>query len=146
MQRPSIHSPWIHVHLDPVWRSVRDDLRTIPLLHRTSPSSTMAYSQCEASGALLCYILSAILAPPLLALPFYRARVETWRIKIMGDPKKGKEVSWDGVLAFLIVLRIAPFPPHWVANFVAPHLGISMLLFFSSVFIGKSLTSVKADV
>lgn len=83
-------------------------------------------------------MLSALLAPPLLALPFYRARVETWRVKIMGDPKKGKQVTWDGVLAFLIVLRIAPFPPHWVANFVAPHLGISMGLFFSSVFIGKS--------
>jgi len=94
--------------------------------------------QCEAAGATLCYLLSAILAPPLLALPFYRARVETWRVKIMGDPKKGKQVSWDGVLAFLIVLRIAPFPPHWVANFVAPHLDISPLLFFSSVFIGKS--------
>ncbi|CAD6577979.1 MAG: hypothetical protein TREMPRED_002076 [Tremellales sp. Tagirdzhanova-0007] len=97
---------------------------------------------CEASGALLCYLLSALLAPPLLALPFYRARVETWRVKIMGDPKKGKEVSWDGVFAFLVVLRIAPFPPHWVANFVAPHLGIGMGLFFSSVFIGIAPVSV----
>jgi hypothetical protein len=95
-------------------------------------------TQSEASGALLCYLLSALLGPPLLALPFYRARVETWRVKIMGDPKKGKQVSWDGVFTFLIVLRILPFPPHWVANFVAPHLGIGMFLFFSSVFIGAS--------
>ena len=62
----------------------------------------------------------------------------------MGDPRKGKQVEWDGVLAFLIVLRIAPFPPHWVANFVAPHLDIGPLLFFSSVFVGMSdLTVVR---
>jgi hypothetical protein len=55
----------------------------------------------------------------------------------MGDPKKGKQVSWDGVFAFLIVLRIAPFPPHWVANFVAPHLGIGPFMFWASCFIGE---------
>lgn len=60
----------------------------------------------------------------------------------MGDPKKGKEVSWDGVAAFLIVLRIAPFPPHWIANFVAPHLGISMGLFWLTCFIGIAPVSV----
>ncbi|WVQ84413.1 hypothetical protein IAT38_006565 [Cryptococcus sp. DSM 104549] len=97
---------------------------------------------CESFGSLFCYTLSSLLAPPLLALPFYRARVETWRTKIMGDPKKGKEVTWDGVFAFLIVLRIAPFPPHWVANFVAPHLGIGMFLFWCSVFIGIAPVSV----
>ncbi|KAK8853226.1 hypothetical protein IAR55_003928 [Kwoniella newhampshirensis] len=97
---------------------------------------------CESLGALFCYALSSLLAPPLLTLPFYRARVETWRTKIMGDPKKGKQVTWDGVFAFLIVLRIAPFPPHWVANFVAPHLGIGPILFWASVFIGIAPVSV----
>lgn len=57
----------------------------------------------------------------------------------MGDPRSGKQVSWDGVFAFLIVLRIAPLPPHWIANFVAPHLGIGMGLFWLSCFIGESL-------
>lgn len=60
----------------------------------------------------------------------------------MGDPKKGKEVTWDGVAAFLIVLRIAPFPPHWVANFVAPHLGINAFLFWATCFIGIAPVSV----
>lgn len=60
----------------------------------------------------------------------------------MGDPKKGKEVTWDGVAAFLIVLRIAPFPPHWVANFVAPHLGINPLLFWATCFVGIAPVSV----
>ncbi|WWC64564.1 uncharacterized protein I303_107175 [Kwoniella dejecticola CBS 10117] len=97
---------------------------------------------CDAFGSLLCYTLSSLLAPPLLTMPFYRARVETWRIKIMGDPKKGKKVTWDSVFAFLLVLRIAPFPPHWVANFVAPHLGIGMFMFWSSCFIGIAPVSV----
>ncbi|OCF38102.1 transmembrane protein [Kwoniella heveanensis BCC8398] len=97
---------------------------------------------CESFGSLLCYTLSAILAPPLLTMPFYRARVETWRIKIMGDPRKGKEVTWDSVFAFLIVLRIAPFPPHWIANFVAPHLGIGAFMFWASAFIGIGPVSV----
>lgn len=38
--------------------------------------------------------------------------------------------------------RIAPFPPHWIANFVAPHLGIHPLLFWSAVFIGIAPVSV----
>ncbi|EIW72098.1 hypothetical protein TREMEDRAFT_58251 [Tremella mesenterica DSM 1558] len=95
---------------------------------------------CESVGSVFCYTLSAILAPPLLALPFYRARVETWRTKIMGPPEK--QVSWDGVFAFLIVLRVAPFPPHWVANFVAPHLGINVGLFWLSCFLGIAPVSV----
>ncbi|OCF77319.1 transmembrane protein [Kwoniella mangroviensis CBS 8886] len=97
---------------------------------------------CDAFGSLLCYTLSSLLAPPLLTMPFYRARVETWRTKIMGDPKKGKKVTWDSIFAFLLVLRIAPFPPHWVANFVAPHLGIGMFMFWSSCFIGIAPVSV----
>jgi hypothetical protein len=98
--------------------------------------------QCDSVGSIFCYTLSALLAPPLLALPFYRARVETWRTKIMGDPKKGKQVSWDGVAAFLVVLRISPFPPHWVANFVAPHLGIGPLFFWATCFVGIAPVSV----
>jgi hypothetical protein len=106
------------------------------------PIKETANQQCDSIGSIFCYTLSALLAPPLLALPFYRARVETWRTKIMGDPRKGKEVAWDGVAAFLIVLRISPFPPHWVANFVAPHLGIGPLFFWATCFIGIAPVSV----
>jgi hypothetical protein len=108
----------------------------------TCPIKETANPQCDSIGSIFCYTLSALLAPPLLALPFYRARVETWRTKIMGDPRKGKEVAWDGVAAFLIVLRISPFPPHWVANFVAPHLGIGPLFFWATCFIGIAPVSV----
>lgn len=59
----------------------------------------------------------------------------------MGDPAKGKKVGWDGVFAFLVVLRIAPFPPHWIANFVAPHLGIGVGLFWAACFVGEWIRS-----
>lgn len=32
--------------------------------------------------------------------------------------------------------RIAPLPPHWVVNVVAPHLGIGVLPFWASTFFG----------
>lgn len=60
----------------------------------------------------------------------------------MGDPKKGKQVSWGDVFAFLVVLRVSPVPPHWVANFVAPHLGIGIPLFWFSCFVGIAPVSI----
>lgn len=97
---------------------------------------------CEATGSVLCYTLSAILAPPLLELPFYRTRLQTWRIKIMGDPSKGQQASWDSVFTVLVILRILPLPPHWIANFVAPHLGINVAFFWLTAFIGMIPMSV----
>jgi uncharacterized membrane protein YdjX (TVP38/TMEM64 family) len=97
---------------------------------------------CDATGSILCYTLSAILAPPLLSLPYYRNRVEKWRNRIMGDPEKGEQVGWDSVFAILLTLRILPFPPHWVANFVAPHLGIGVGFFWITCFIGIAPVSV----
>jgi hypothetical protein len=38
--------------------------------------------------------------------------------------------------------RISPFPPHWVANVVAPHLDISPILFWCACFIGIGPVSV----
>jgi len=146
LQCPDILPAWVHVHFHPVRCSIRHDVRPLPVLPCESSQSPRRRYQtnpkCDSIGSIFCYTLSALLAPPLLALPFYRARVETWRTKIMGDPCKGKEVSWDGVAAFLIVLRISPFPPHWVANFVAPHLGIGPLFFWATCFIGIAPVSV----
>lgn len=97
---------------------------------------------CDSSGSILCYTLSSFLAPPLLELPYYRRMLEKWRKKIMGDAEKGTEVGKDSVFAFLLVLRIMPLPPHWVANFVAPHLGIGMGMFWLTCFLGICPVSV----
>jgi hypothetical protein len=76
-----------------------------PAMYEGSNASWYPIPQCEAFGAVLCYTLSAIVGPPLLTIPSYRKRLETWRIRIMGDESKGERVGWDGVFAFLIVLR-----------------------------------------
>ncbi|ORX40599.1 hypothetical protein BD324DRAFT_611478 [Kockovaella imperatae] len=91
---------------------------------------------CESVGSVLCYLLSAVLAPPLLMLPFYRSRVAVFRAKLMGDATKGQTVSTMDIFAFLLVLRISPFPPHGITNLVCPHLGIGLGLFWLSCFIG----------
>lgn len=97
---------------------------------------------CDSSGSLLCYTLSSFLGPPLLKLPYYKRMLDKWRTKIMGDAEKGTAAAKDSVFAILLVLRILPLPPHWVANFVAPHLGIGMGMFWLSCFIGIGPVSV----
>lgn len=40
------------------------------------------------------------------------------------------------MISFLIVLRIAPLPPHWVINILAPHVGITIPVFWISTALG----------
>lgn len=83
---------------------------------------------CVATGATLCYLLSAALGPALHALPSWRARFATWRLKV--------DAQRANLIPFLIVLRIAPLPPHWVVNILCPHVGIGILPFWVSTFLG----------
>lgn len=84
---------------------------------------------CVATGATLCYLISALLGPALLlASKTWRDRLESWRIRIR---KQG-----GNMISYLIVLRIAPLPPHWFINVLAPHLHISIPLFWISTFLG----------
>ncbi|GAA5973026.1 hypothetical protein JCM21900_003529 [Sporobolomyces salmonicolor] len=84
---------------------------------------------CVASGALLCYLLSAALGPAvLLRSEVWQKRVEAWTERVQSHR--------ENLISYLIVLRIAPLPPHWVVNVVAPHLGISIWTFWISTFLG----------
>jgi len=83
---------------------------------------------CVASGATLCYFIGAALGPALLVLPTWKARLDKWSIKINSERAN--------LIPFLIVLRIAPFPPHWVVNVLCPHLGIGLVPFFISTWLG----------
>lgn len=83
---------------------------------------------CVASGATLCYLISAALGPALLTLPKWKALMDKWAIKI----KENKE----NMISFLIVLRIAPLPPHWVVNIICPHVGIGIVPFWISTALG----------
>lgn len=83
---------------------------------------------CVATGATLCYFISAALGPALLTLPAFQSRLELWSAKISAQRAN--------LIPFLIVLRIAPLPPHWVVNVLAPHLGIGLIPFWFSTFLG----------
>jgi uncharacterized membrane protein YdjX (TVP38/TMEM64 family) len=83
---------------------------------------------CVATGATLCYFISAALGPALLTLPAFQSRLELWSAKISAQRAN--------LIPFLIVLRIAPLPPHWVINVLAPHLGIGLIPFWCSTFLG----------
>lgn len=83
---------------------------------------------CVATGATLCYLISAALGPALLTLPKWKAKLDVWSEKI--------EAQKENIISFLIVLRIAPLPPHWVVNVICPHVGIGIIPFWISTFFG----------
>jgi len=89
---------------------------------------------CVATGASLCYLLSAALGPAILTLPRWKDRLEKWSDKVQAQK--------ENIVSFLIVLRIAPLPPHWVVNIICPHVGIGMVPFWVSTFLGVFGVSV----
>jgi hypothetical protein len=51
------------------------------------------------------------------------------------------------LIPFLIVLRIVPLPPHWVLNVLAPHLGIGLIPFWCSTFLGIfGITAIHTSI
>ena len=83
---------------------------------------------CVATGATLCYAISAALGPALLTMPRWKAKLDVWADKLRAHK--------DDIISFLIVLRIAPLPPHWVVNVICPHVGIGVIPFWISTALG----------
>jgi uncharacterized membrane protein YdjX (TVP38/TMEM64 family) len=85
--------------------------------------------QCVATGALLCYLISSFLGPVVLSSSTkWQNRIKKWQTRI--------EKQGGNVISYLIVIRIAPLPPHWVVNIICPHLGIGVGIFWLSTFLG----------
>jgi uncharacterized membrane protein YdjX (TVP38/TMEM64 family) len=83
---------------------------------------------CVATGASLCYLISAALGPALLTLPKWKTLMDKWARKIQDNK--------ENVISYLIVVRIAPLPPHWVVNVICPHVGIGLIPFWISTALG----------
>jgi hypothetical protein len=81
---------------------------------------------CVATGATLCYFLYS---PAVLTIPAFQARLELWSAKISAQRAN--------LIPFLIVLRIAPLHPHWAVNVLASRLGIGLIPFWFSTFLGN---------
>ena len=87
----------------------------------------------------MCYFISAALGPAvLLHSEVWRKRVDAWSERVQSHQ--------ENLISYLIVIRIAPLPPHWMVNVVAPHLGISMWHFWISTFLGKSVMTWLRDL
>lgn len=76
----------------------------------------------------MCYMISAALGPALLTIPKWKAVLDKWAVKIQNNK--------ENMISYLIVLRIAPLPPHWVVNLVCPHVGIGVVPFWISTALG----------
>ena len=61
-------------------------------------------------------------------MPKWKAKLDVWSDKLRSHK--------DDIISFLIVLRIAPLPPHWVVNVICPHVGIGIIPFWISTFLG----------
>ncbi|KAL4066757.1 hypothetical protein J3A83DRAFT_4098546 [Scleroderma citrinum] len=83
---------------------------------------------CVATGASLCYLISAAFGPALLTVPKWKRRLDKWSHKLASQK--------ENIISFLIVLRIAPLPPHWVINVICPHVGIGLVPFWISTWLG----------
>lgn len=83
---------------------------------------------CVATGASLCYLISAAFGPALLTVPKWKSRLDKWSRKLTSQK--------DNIVSFLIVLRIAPLPPHWVINVICPHVGIGLVPFWITTWLG----------
>jgi len=64
----------------------------------------------------------------LLTIPKWKAVLDKWADKIQAHK--------ENMYSFLIVLRIAPLPPHWVVNVLCPHVGIGIVPFWISTALG----------
>ncbi|KAI8078693.1 snare associated Golgi protein-domain-containing protein [Halteromyces radiatus] len=84
-------------------------------------------SMCSAVGATLAYIISGSLGSKAV-IHLIGDRIASWNEQLVRHKKH--------MLNYLIVLRIAPFPPNWTINLGAPHLGVPLSSFFWGTFIG----------
>ncbi|KAI8331507.1 snare associated Golgi protein-domain-containing protein [Chlamydoabsidia padenii] len=84
-------------------------------------------SMCSAVGATLAYIISGSLGSKAV-MTLIGDKIALWNEQLIRHKKH--------LFNYLIVLRIAPFPPNWTVNLGAPHLGVPLSTFFWGTFIG----------
>ncbi|CAM0135065.1 unnamed protein product [Umbelopsis sp. WA50703] len=82
---------------------------------------------CSAIGATVAYFISASLGS-VVVIRNFGDRIAKWNEQLVQHRKH--------MFNYMIVLRIIPFPPNWVANLGAPHLDVPVGAFFWGTFIG----------
>ncbi|RUS31319.1 mitochondrial carrier domain-containing protein [Jimgerdemannia flammicorona] len=84
--------------------------------------------QCSALGAMNAYFLSYSLGSVFVKRNF-GDRIARWNEQLINHRQH--------MFNYIVVVRIAPFPPNWLANIGAPHLDVPISAFFFGTFFGE---------
>lgn len=68
----------------------------------------------------------------LLVQPRWKVRVDSWKTRIQEEAN---------LVSYLVLLRMAPVPPHSVVNIASPHLGVALVPFWISTAAGTAAVS-----
>ncbi|KAF9195148.1 hypothetical protein BGZ51_004575 [Haplosporangium sp. Z 767] len=91
-------------------------------------------SLASAVGATNCYLLSRLFFSKLVKRKFGE-RMEKWNTQL--------ERHRNNLMSYIILLRLAPFPPNWFVNICSPHLRVPLWPeFFLGTLIGVTAPSV----
>ncbi|KAF9150104.1 Transmembrane protein 41B [Linnemannia schmuckeri] len=91
-------------------------------------------SLASAIGATNCYLLSRMFFSKLVKRKF-GDRMEKWNTQLQRHR--------NNLMSYIILLRLAPFPPNWFVNICSPHLNVPLWPeFFLGTLIGVSAPSV----
>ncbi|CAO3632154.1 unnamed protein product [Cunninghamella blakesleeana] len=82
---------------------------------------------CSAIGASIAYLLSGSLGSKAVT-HLIGDRIAKWNEQLIHHKKH--------MFNYMIILRIAPFPPNWTVNLGSPHLGVPLSTFFWGTFLG----------
>lgn len=91
-------------------------------------------AMASAIGATNCYLLSRMFFSKLVKRKF-GDRMEKWNTQLQRHR--------NNLMSYIILLRLAPFPPNWFVNICSPHLNVPLWPeFFLGTLIGVSAPSV----
>ncbi|KAF9098204.1 hypothetical protein BGX23_006808 [Mortierella sp. AD031] len=91
-------------------------------------------SFASAIGATNCYLLSRMFFSKLVKRKF-GDRMEKWNTQLQRHR--------NNLMSYIILLRLAPFPPNWFVNICSPHLNVPLWPeFFIGTLIGVTAPSV----
>lgn len=104
------------------------------------PIAVFVVCICCALGSAFCYLLS---------LFYGKSLVRNYFSEKLDQLVAHMEKHNADLFNYIILLRLAPFPPNWFANLAAPHVGIPLSIFTLGTFfgvVGPSIIHVQAGL
>ncbi|CAO3577339.1 unnamed protein product [Absidia cylindrospora] len=94
-------------------------------------AGTLWTSYLTALGSTLAYFLGWMVGTPAMEMSWIQRRADVMRDR-MEKEKKSTGLFW-----WLLFARLFPFSPYWFINLASPLLGIPVMPFFWSTFLGS---------